>query len=210
MHTRLGDWDNYYRVAEGQFSEQWDEVIWPAIQDFEFTTTLELSPGGGRNTERLCTLASRLIAVDYNQDPLNRTQARLGTTQGECGITYYRNNGSDLSMVSDESVTAVYCWDAAVHFDKDVVRSYIGEFARVLIPGGRGFLHHSDLGDGAHKNIQRNPDWRSNTSKELVAEACRVNGLTDTMQQPVHWRWSMDSGRSRDTVDYITVFRKVA
>ena len=208
LHTRLGDWDDYFRVAEGQFDEQWDEVIWPAIQEFDFDTTLELSPGGGRNTQRLSTLASRLIVVDYNQDPLDRTEARLGTRQGDCRISYHRNNGSTLPMVADASVTAVYCWDSAVHFDKAALRSYIAEFARVLQAGGSGFLHHSDLGDSAHKNIQRNPDWRSNGSKALVADACRANGLTITTQQPLPWKWSMDTHRQQETVDCVTVFRK--
>lgn len=208
IHTRLGDWDDYYRVAEGQLDEQWDEVIWPAIHGFDFDTTLELSPGGGRNTERLSKLASELIVVDFNQDPLNRTEARLGTRQGNCRISYHRNNGSTLPMVPDDSVTAVYCWDAAVHFDKDVVKSYIAEFARVLKVGGCGFLHHSDLGESAHKNIQRNPDWRSNVSKGVVNDACQASGLSITMQQPVAWNWSMDQHREQNTVDCVTVFRK--
>ena len=210
LQTRLVDWDNYYRGAEGQLGEQWNEIIWPAIKDFDFSTTLELSPGAGRNTERLSQLASRLIVVDYNQDPLNRTRARLGTRQGNCEISYHKNNGSDLPMVPDESVTAVYCWDAAVHFDKHVAVSYIGEFARALEPGGSGFLHHSTLGDRAHKNIKQNPDARSNVSKELVAEACKANGLTVTVQQAVPWKWSMDPRLSRETVDCVTVFRKDA
>jgi ubiquinone/menaquinone biosynthesis C-methylase UbiE len=210
VHTRLADWGEYYRVAEDQLEEQWNEIIWPAIRDFDFGTTLELSPGAGRNTEKLSKLASQLIVVDYNQDALNRTQARLGTNQGKCEISYHKNNGSDLPMVPDESVTAVYCWDAAVHFDKDVMVSYIGEFARALKPGGSGFVHHSTLGDRAHKNIKRNPDWRSNVSKELVADACQASCLTVTMQQAVPWRWSMEQRLPRDTVDCATVFRKDA
>lgn len=208
LHTRLGDWDDYYKVAEDQLEEQWNEVIWPAIQNFDFETTLELSPGGGRNTERLSKLASQLIAIDYNQDPLDRTQLRLGTQRENCRISYHRNDGSTLSMVTDHSITAIYCWDAAVHFDKAVLESYISEFARVLKPGGQGFLHHSDLGHRAHKNIQRNPDWRSNGSKEVVAEACRASGLTLTKQQPLLWRWSMDKTDQQPTVDIVTVFRK--
>jgi ubiquinone/menaquinone biosynthesis C-methylase UbiE len=194
-------WDIYFREAEGQFEGQWKETIWPIVRDFDFDTVLELSPGVGRNTEKLSELTSRLIAVDYNQHALEQTRARLGSGGSGCAISYHQNNGFDLRMVPDASVTAIYCWDSAVHFDKTVVLAYIREFARVLKLGGSGFLHHSDLGDRAHKNIKRNPHWRSNVSKELVARACQAEGLTVVEQRQVPWP---------PIVDCATVFRKDA
>jgi SAM-dependent methyltransferase len=194
-------WDVYFQEAEGQFEGQWKETIWPLIKDFDFGTVLELSPGVGRNTEKLSTLTSRLIAVDYNQYALEQARARLGTSCNGCEISYHQNNGRDLPMVPDASVTAIYCWDSAVHFDKSVVLAYIREFARVLKRGGSGFFHHSNLGERAGKNIKRNPHWRSNVSKELVARACQENGLTVALQQPVPWP---------PIVDCATVFRKDA
>lgn len=203
-------WNSYFQEAERLMEEQWNETIWPLIKDFDFTTVLELSPGSGRNTEMLSKLASRLFAVDYNQYALDQTLARLGTRQGGCEISYHRNNGLDLAMVPDETITAIYCWDSAVHFEKSVLLGYIGEFARILVPGGSGFLHHSDLGDRASKNIKRNPHWRSNVSKELVADACRENGLAVTRQQPV--LWPSEPGmpaKAQPVVDCATVFRKL-
>lgn len=201
LQTRLAVWKYYFPEAEGEIEGQWKETIWPLIKDFDFGTVLELSCGAGRNTEKLSTLTSRLIAVDYSQAALDLTRSRLGTSRRGCEISYHRNNGFDLSMVADESVTAIYCWDSAVHFDKSVVLSYIRESARILKPGGSGFLHHSTLGNRAHKVIKRNPGWRSNVSKELVAQACQANGLTVTLQQPVPW--------PRDAiVDCATIFRK--
>jgi hypothetical protein len=102
-------------------------------------------------------------------------------------------------MVPDASVTAIYSWDSAVHFDKSVVVAYIREFARVLERGGSGFLHHSDLGNRAHKDLHRNPHYHSNVSKELVAHACHANGLTVALQQPVPWP---------PITSYATIFRK--
>jgi hypothetical protein len=204
-------WNGYFQEAEGQFEDQWTETIWPLIKDFDFETVLELSPGGGRNTEKLSTLASRLIAVDYNQYALEQTRGRLGTSRGGCEVSYHQNNGRDLSMVPDASVTAIYCWDSAVHFDKSVVLAYVAEFARVLKRGGSGFFHHSDLGDRADKNIKRNPGWRSNVSKEEVDRACRANGLTVARQQPVPWTTDPRSDWKTRTpmfVDCATVFLK--
>jgi ubiquinone/menaquinone biosynthesis C-methylase UbiE len=197
---RQGLWNQYFEKAELLMEEQWQRIIWPLINEFDFDTVLELSPGGGRNTQKLCTVAKRVIAVDYNDYALEQTKARLGSSYRGCDITYHRNSGSDLAMVPDASVTAVYCWDSAVHFDREVVEAYIAEFARVLKPGGRGFLHHSDLGDRAHKNIKRNPHWRSNVSKELVAEAARRSKLS-VEQHAVPWP---------PIVDCATVFFKAA
>jgi ubiquinone/menaquinone biosynthesis C-methylase UbiE len=184
---RQGMWNDYFKEAEASIEWQWDTIIWPLIKEFDFSTVLELSPGRGRNTQKLCTVAKRIIAVDYNEYALEQTRARLGSSHEGCQITYHRNGGADLSMVSDASVTAVYCWDSAIHFDRSVVTRYIAEFARVLKPGGSGFLHHSDLGNCANKNIKLNPNWRSNVNKELVAAACRKNGLTVKVQQLVPW-----------------------
>src|SRR5688572_6052549 len=63
---RQGLWNQYFRGAEGSIAKQWETTIWPLISDFDFSVVLELSPGAGRNTERLCTVAKRIIAVDYN------------------------------------------------------------------------------------------------------------------------------------------------
>jgi SAM-dependent methyltransferase len=196
---RKNGWNPYFEEAEGKFQAQWEETIWPLIKDFNFGAVLELACGAGRNTEKLSTLTSRLIAVDYNQYALDQARARLGTSRRGCEVSYHRNNGSDLRMVPDASVTAIYCWDSAVHFEKSVVVSYIREFARVLKPGGSGFFHHSDLGDRAHKNLQRNPHYHSNVSKELVAQTCQANGLTVILQQPMPWP---------PIIDYATIFRK--
>ena len=92
-------WNSYFQEAEGQFEGQWKETIWPLIKDFDFGTVLELSPGAGRNTEKLSTLTSLLIAVDYNEFALEQARARLGTSRGGCEISYHRNNGFDLRMV---------------------------------------------------------------------------------------------------------------
>jgi ubiquinone/menaquinone biosynthesis C-methylase UbiE len=199
MQMRLQNWGHYFNKSETQFEEQWEQTIWPLIKEFDFTAVLELSPGAGRNTEKLSTLTSQLIAVDISQDALDQTWSRLNTMRGTCEIRYIRNNGSDLSMVPDGSVTTIYCWDSAVHFEKGVVLSYIREFARILKPGGSGFLHHSALGDLASDNIKRNPHWRSNVSAELVVQACHANGLTVTLQQAVPWP---------PITDCATIFRK--
>jgi SAM-dependent methyltransferase len=197
--SKGGLWNNYFADAETAIQTEWDETIWPLIKDFEFDSVLELAPGAGRNTEKLCGVSKKIWAVDFNAYAIEQTRERLGSSYGGCDIEYHVNNGSDISMIADGSISAIYCWDAAVHFDKAILNNYIPEFARVLREGGKGFVHHSNLGESAHKNIKKNPQWRSNMSKEGFAEICETNGLRVVTQADVPWR---------DVIDCITVFEK--
>jgi ubiquinone/menaquinone biosynthesis C-methylase UbiE len=175
--SKEGLWNKHFTNAESKIQSEWSETIWPLIQDFDFDSVLELAPGAGRNTERLCEVSKRINVVDYNAYALEQCRERLGQSWDGCDIEYHVNNGTDLKLIADGVISAVYWWDAAVHFDKAILSSYIREFGRVLREGGKGFVHHSNLGDSAHKNINKNPEWRSNMSKESFAEMCETNGL---------------------------------
>jgi ubiquinone/menaquinone biosynthesis C-methylase UbiE len=195
-----GLWNQYFAEAEASMQTHWGGTIWPLIQNFNFDVVLELSPGGGRNTERLCAVSKKIYAVDFNSYAIDQCRKRLGSSFCGCDIEYHVNNGTDLRMIQDDSISAIYCWDAAVHFDKIILKSYIKEFARVLRVSGRGFIHHSNLGEKANKNIKKNPGWRSNMSKESFAESCEENGLHIVTQVDIPWGSIVDCG---------TIFEKV-
>lgn len=199
--SKIGLWNRYFIDAEAAMQTQWDGTIWPLIKDFDFDAVLELAPGAGRNTERLCAISKKIYAVDYNSYALEQCRKRLDSSYRGCDVEYYVNNGTDLKMIQDDAISAIYCWDAAVHFDKSILKSYIQEFARVLRVGGQGFIHHSNLGDKADKNIKKNPGWRSNMCKESFAEMCAANGLRIMAQVDIPWRSVVDCG---------TIFKKTA
>ena len=140
------DGPTYFVAAEPYMQGHWEGVIYPLIRDADFTSVLELAPGHGRNTVHLARLAGEIHLVDVTQSCLDACHARLGDRQGECRVYYHRNDGLTLPFIPDATITFIYSWDAAVHFDKEVLRSYIREFARVLAPGGTGFVHHSNYG----------------------------------------------------------------
>jgi len=165
-------WSDWFKSAEHSMEQQWSDHIWPLISNFDFSNVLELSPGAGRNTARLSRLSNSITAVDCNQYALDACRQRIGDSHNGCAISYKKNNGVDLSMVPSGSVTTVYCWDSAVHFESAILDSYIHEFARVLVKGGCGFLNHSILGRHGNSDIKKNPGWRSNASIDSVAKAC--------------------------------------
>lgn len=180
-------WSNYFEAAEQHIDSQWETVIWPLVRDFDFSTVLELAPGGGRNTEKLCGVSKRLYAVDLNGYALEKTEKRLGREFQGCELSYHQNTGCSLPMLEDESVSAIYCFDSAVHFAASVIEDYVSEFARILKPGGKGFVHHSDLGEAANPDMKQNPHWRTKMSKEEFADFCEKSGLTLLRQEPIAW-----------------------
>lgn len=192
-------WNDYFISAERDADVQWNEQIWPVIKDCNFETVLELAPGAGRHTEKLAQVAGTIHAIDLNEYALEQVRRRFQDYTGHCNLYFHRNEGSDLKMIADNNITFIYCWDAAVHFDKTVIRDYIKEFSRVLKIDGTGFVHHSNLGISAKTDIRINPHWRSNMSKELFEKYCKQNNLQIINQIDLTWG---------EVTDCISVFRK--
>jgi SAM-dependent methyltransferase len=125
-----------YDAAEANVRVWWPDYIWPLIQDRDFSHVVDLAAGHGRNSEMLRAVADRITVVDINQENVDFCKQRFA---GDPKFRFFKNDGCGLPDLEDGSVSLVYCFDAMVHFDSDVVRAYLREFARVLKPGGRGF-----------------------------------------------------------------------
>ena len=194
-------WLPYFLDAEKDMEPQWVQHIWPHIHDFDFTCGLELSPGGGRNTSRLVKHAKELHLVDFNQYAITLCRFRFMDYTGPCRLHFHVNDGKSLAMIADGSVTFCYSWDSAVHFDKEIVSAYIREFARVLKPGGRAFLHHSNLGAAASVKIRENPAWRSNMDAARAKREAEESGMKVLQQTLFAW--------GQPDMDCISVFEKL-
>lgn len=194
-----GLWNEYFKNAEQRMQKQWETIIWPEIKNFDFTTVLELAPGAGRNTEKLSEISKTIYAIDYNDYALKQLKERFEKIKTNCEVFFYKNNGTDLKMIKDNSITCIYCWDAAVHFDKAIIKGYLKEFARVLKKDGKGFFHHSNLGLNVDNDISKNPRMRSRMSKELFAKYCEQANLKITKQSDLPWC---------EIIDCISIFQK--
>lgn len=197
--SQHGLWDGYFTRAENQIEDQWKNIIWPIIQHCDFSHVLEIACGAGRNTELLAKHASNILATDLNAYALQKARSRLGNGHLDCKINYFQNDGTTIPIANNESITLVYCWDAAVHFDRSIIESYLKEFSRVLKPEAKGFIHHSTLGEKADINIKKNPHWRSNMSRELFAAYCDKANLRVLDQIDIPWG---------EVTDCITLFEK--
>jgi SAM-dependent methyltransferase len=207
----------YFNTAERVIGRQWNYYIWPRIKDADFSTVVDLACGHGRNTARLLPRAGRVIAVDINTECVEFVRARFAA---EPKVSVVQTDGTSLAGVSSGSATLVYCWDAMVHFESEVVEAYVREIARVLAPGGRGFIHHSNWTRGKGQDFQKQPHWRNFMSANLFAGYLGNNGLQIISQDIINWDqskpwwktlWGLrPSKRPVPSIDCISSFRKPA
>jgi SAM-dependent methyltransferase len=172
----------YFAQAEPVMDRLWDTLVLPFLRGSDFTAVLDLATGHGRNAQRLLPLAERLTLVDIQPGNIATCRRRFGA---DPRITYLVNSGYDLSEVPDGSVTLLYCFDAMVHFDSDVVRAYLAEARRILVPGGRAFLHHSNYQQG--HDWRQAPHSRAYMSKTLMAHYALKEGLEVVRQRIIDW-----------------------
>jgi SAM-dependent methyltransferase len=189
---------DYYRDAEQWIDQAWTYTIWPFIQGCDFSCVIDLAAGHGRNSQKLLAMAKKLYVVDINEDNIRYCQQRFAT---EKKITYIQNDGFTLSDIPSGEVTLVYCFDAMVHFDSDVVRAYLRDFHRVLKPGGHGFCHYSNYDKNPGGHIHDNPGWKNFMSENLFQHYCAKEGLT------VIKSLVFDNGTTVQQ-DCVTLFRK--
>jgi ubiquinone/menaquinone biosynthesis C-methylase UbiE len=174
--------NEYFQRAEAFMEPIWNQYVWPFVRDADFRSVIDLAAGHGRNSVKLRELAERILILDIQPGNVERCRERFSH---DARFSFATNNGYDLQPAGDDSATLVYCFDAMVHFDSDVVRSYLRDTARVLVPGGRGFFHHSNYTGG--DDWRQNPHARNFMSKDFFAHYARREGLTVLRQQLLNW-----------------------
>lgn len=196
----------YFAHAEEFMPMQWERTIWPIIKDEDFTSTLELACGHGRNTEFLRRYAKSIDLVDVNQTCIDACETRFGAERDGCVFRYHVTSGNALP-VSANSISFVYTWDSMVHFDKLVVRDYVKEVFRVLMPGGSAFLHHSNYGTVApDSSWTKNHGNRSDMTAELMRQYAEDAGLKIKFQRLS----GTADGWGLDDLDCLTLLTKPA
>ena len=193
------DWKNqpYYDDAEQYMEKQWRESIWPFIREADFSNVVDLAAGHGRNSEKLKQHAGKIHIVDINQENIDYCRKRFAN---DPQFTFTRNDGCSLDFIPTGSVSLLYCFDAMVHFDSDVVRAYLKEFKRILQPGGIGFCHHSNYTRNPGENVHDSPGWRNFMSEALFTHYCRKEGLIVIKSRVIDWELPGS--------DCLTLFRK--
>jgi SAM-dependent methyltransferase len=178
----------------------WSQIIEPIIGDRAYEVVVDLAAGRGRNSALLAEKAKRVICVDINPENIEFLRKRF---RGDPRFDFLLNDGASLAGLASDSVDLVYCFDAMVHFDIEIVISYIKEIYRVLRPGKFAFLHHSNYTANPGADFKQNPGWRNFMSLEVFEHLAIKNGFSIVLSQPLSWNQT-------DQLDGIVFLRKGA
>lgn len=194
----------YYDAVEKAAQAQWDKLIYPRIADLpiNWNYALELSIGHGRMTQILLEKSLSLVGVDLLEENIKFCRERFSEVPGY-KFRLYLNNGVDLKEVIDNTITFVFCWDSMIHFDSDVVRSYLHEFYRVMKPESYAFLHHSNLMNNPGGDFQKNAHARNFMSKQLFAHYAYKAGFEVVKQDVINWGMGPKMVKSLDCISIL-------
>jgi SAM-dependent methyltransferase len=172
----------YFVRAEGFMADCWEKLVYPFVHDCDFRQTLDLAAGHGRNCPYLLRHACQLHVMDIQEGNIEICRQRLSAFDN---VRCYVNTGYDLQPIADGDLTFIYCFDAMVHFEPEVISAYLAEARRVLGTGGRGFFHHSNYTGGM--DWRANPAARNFMSQDRFAKLSIAAGLRIIRQQVIDW-----------------------
>ena len=164
----------------------------------DLTDTLELACGHGRHSEHIAGRCGRLVLMDIHQENIEFCGRRLARFQN---VEHYLDNGFDFQPAPANSFTALFCYDAMVHFSPDIVRSYVLDTARVLKAGGKALYHHSNYPAPPDRHYGQNPHARNHMTQQLFRQYCVEAGLV--FEEAIVMPWGHDAD-----LDCLSLLRK--
>jgi ubiquinone/menaquinone biosynthesis C-methylase UbiE len=187
-------------------AEKWTNVIfWNPDTIFrrlfgrlDLTSVIELACGRGRHAEKIAPACGSLVLIDIHQENIDFCKSRLGHHPN---VSFAKNNGYQFTGVAAGSVTAIYCYDAMVHFNPDLVENYLNETARVLAKDGMALYHHSNYNAPQTVSYGANPHARNHMTLSLFSEYAENAGLSVQESHAIKWA-------QVDDLDRITLLKK--
>jgi SAM-dependent methyltransferase len=182
------DWVDspYYADAEQWTFIFWDEggVFRKLFDRLDLEHVVELACGHGRHAEMMKGKAHRVTLMDILDSNVERARERHARSPN---VVCIHNNGVDFRPLGDASATAIFCYDAMVHFAPAVVASYLVDACRILTPGGRALFHHSNYGVPFEHSYGMNPHARNFMTRELFTDLVQESGLVVEESETIAW-----------------------
>ena len=193
----------YYDDAEKWMEMQWHEIVWPIIKDCDFSNVIDLACGRGRNSTKLSKICKSLKLVDVCEDNIEYCKNRF---KDEPNMSFEKCDGDSIPT-KDSSVSLVYCFDAMVHFDPEIVHNYIRDTFRCLKPGGMAFFYHSNYSLWCNVDWRYNPHARNYMTASLFSLWARKSGFEIVDQKVIPWG-EKENNTYADGLDCLTLIRK--
>lgn len=180
--------DDYFEEAEdyGHMSRFWDEAgkIYSLFCRLDLTSVIELACGRGRHVRQYIDKAGKVTLVDILEKNINICKDRYKAYDK---IHFYCNNGFNLEQLPSEQYTALFCYDAMVHFEMLDIYEYLKDIYRVLVKGGRVLIHHSNYDKDYTASFINSPHGRSYMNASIFAYLATRCGFQILEQDLVNW-----------------------
>ncbi len=178
--------DGYFEAAEGMLEGFWGEgtPFRSKFNKLDLKNVIELACGRGRHVHRYLQNAGKITLVDILEKNMDICRSRFRT---EKKIHYYCNNGYNLEALKSGEYTSLFCYDAMVHFEMMDIYEYLKDIYRVLVPGGRALIHHSNNMGDYRASFANAPNGRSFLSKDLFAYLAYRSGFEILEQEVIDW-----------------------
>lgn len=193
---------SYFERAE---QSDWLDVFWEENGNFynmfknlDLENVIELACGHGRHVPMYHMGAEHITLVDILEDNINFCKERF---KDKNNISYYCNNGFNLSELNDNTYTSLFAYDAMVHFEMLDIASYLKEFYRVLVSGGYALIHHSNNTADYTAAFANGSAQRSYMSADIFAYLAYRSGFEIVEQKIIDWEGEKD-------LDCITLLKK--
>jgi ubiquinone/menaquinone biosynthesis C-methylase UbiE len=181
------DWKktNYYDNSEASTNHFWDitKPFRPLFNRLNTSQIIELACGHGRHVPNYLDRAKKVTLIDVNKENIDFCKRRFDDKR----ISFLVNTGCDFPGIPDASQTAIFCYDAMVHFELFDVYAYLLEAHRTLVPGGMVLLHHSNFTDRPENEYKQNPHWRNFMSAKIMRYLASRAGLKVKHQEVFDW-----------------------
>lgn len=192
--------EDYHNAAARDMERHWKTILSPHFSrhKFDLTRAIDFAAGYGRNTRKLLDEgAGHVTMVDVNIDCINRLKSAFP----EGNTEVIQVDGFSLTGLSSGNYSFLYTFDAMVHFDLEIVISYIFEFNRILRNGGYALVHHSNYTGSPGEDFRNNPHWRNFMSATIFKHIARRANFEIVEQNIIGWG-------GVEELDCITILRK--
>jgi len=172
----------------GSSKIQWSTMIRPRIAAaLPASSLVEVAPGHGRWTHFLLDQCQSYIGFDLAEQCTEHCRMRFANVCERRPVRFETNDGTSLPGVAEASVDFVFSFDSLVHVAQSTIEAYLRAIARVLRPGGRAFLHHSNYAAVPEQPIGWDHERDRSQSAASVRAAAEATGLHVLVQEPVSW-----------------------
>jgi len=200
MRINIGkDWasNQYYDDAEKWLNGFWSEntVFYESFCQLDCNNIVELACGHGRHIPKYLDKSNNITLVDINKENIDFCKKRFSN---ETKIKYITNTGSDFNGIEANSQTAIFTYDAMVHFEMLDVLSYIKDANRILVEGGKILFHHSNAAFSPELYYTQKPYCRNFMSADIFAYMALRMGFAVLKQDLISWGSGDDLVKDND------------